>query len=144
MASDHIPTGMRREVEERANGVCEYCHLSQEGQEARFHIDHVIPRSAGGETKIENLALSCVSCSLRKAARLTWPDPDTGDKVTLYNPRTMKWDEHFVWRGSVLVGSTSIGRATISALNMNRPFILAIRDEEAAWGRHEPKSHGLL
>ena len=30
------------------------------------------------------------------------------------------------------------GRATVAALAMNRPLILAIRQEEAARGRHPP------
>ena len=37
-----------------------------------------------------------------------------------------------------LVGLTSTGRATIAALHMNRPLILAIRQEEAVRGRHPP------
>ena len=32
----------------RARDRCEYCQLSQLGREATFHIDHVVPRSAGG------------------------------------------------------------------------------------------------
>jgi 5-methylcytosine-specific restriction endonuclease McrA len=73
-----IPTFLRRLVIRRADGRCEYCHLSQAGQEATFHIDHIIPVSAGGKTVAENLALACVSCSLRKSARLFAIDPQTG------------------------------------------------------------------
>ena len=60
---------LRREVIRRAGNRCEYCRLSQAGQEAAFHIDHIHPVAEGGETVLENLALACVSCSLRKAAR---------------------------------------------------------------------------
>ncbi|HVX85553.1 MAG TPA: HNH endonuclease signature motif containing protein [Phycisphaerae bacterium] len=61
---------MRAEVIARAGGRCEYCGLApQIGQEAVFHIDHVVPRAAGGETTLGNLALACVSCSLHKAAK---------------------------------------------------------------------------
>ena len=63
-----IPVHLYRLVVQRALGRCEYCGLSQEGQEAHFHIDHVVPVVHGGETVEENLALACVSCSLRKAA----------------------------------------------------------------------------
>ncbi|MDZ7343595.1 MAG: HNH endonuclease, partial [candidate division KSB1 bacterium] len=83
----HIPPRLRRLVIERAASRCEYCGLSQEGQEATFHIDHIIPISLSGETVAENLALACVSCSLRKAARQTSIDPQTGQEVPLYNPR---------------------------------------------------------
>jgi len=134
----HIPARLRRLVIQRAAGCCEYCGLSQEGQEATFHIDHVIPLAAGGETVAENLALACVSCSLRKAARQTAIDPQSGEEVTLYNPRRDTWHEHFQWDGVYLVGLTATGRATVEALNMNRVLILAIRREEAAMGRHPP------
>jgi len=60
----YLPAELRRLVIQRAAGRCEYCGLSQEGQEATFHIDHVIPVAVGGQTVAENLALACVSCSL--------------------------------------------------------------------------------
>jgi 5-methylcytosine-specific restriction endonuclease McrA len=82
----HVPARLRRLVIQRAGGRCEYCGLSQEGQEATFHIDHVIPVADGGETVTENLALACVSCSLRKAARQTAVDPQSDKEVALYNP----------------------------------------------------------
>lgn len=57
-----ISSSLRSQVEQRAGQRCEYCGLSQAGQAATFHIDHVMPRAAGGQTVIENLALACVSC----------------------------------------------------------------------------------
>jgi 5-methylcytosine-specific restriction endonuclease McrA len=69
-----IPALLRRLVIRRAAERCEYCKLSQAGQEATFHIDHVIPIAAGGLTIAENLALACVSCLLRKGARTTVND----------------------------------------------------------------------
>lgn len=134
----YIAAELRQFVIQRAAGRCEYCGLSQEGQEATFHIDHVIPKAAGGETVAENLALACVSCSLRKAARRTAIDPQISEEVALYNPRCDNWHEHFWWEGVYIVGLTPTGRATIASLNMNRPLILAIRREEAVLGRHPP------
>jgi HNH endonuclease len=135
-----LPTELRRLVVQRAVGRCEYCQLSQAGQEATFHLDHVIPVAAGGQTVAENLALACVSCSLRKAARQTALDPHSGEEVALYNPRHDTWHEHFQWEGVSLVGLTPPGRATIAALAMNRVLILAIREEEAVLGRHPPRA----
>jgi hypothetical protein len=43
-----VAGNLRRIVAERARQRCEYCGLSQVGQEAAFHIDHVLPVSAGG------------------------------------------------------------------------------------------------
>ena len=60
-----VSAALRDEVALRAGDRCEYCRLSQVGQETTFHIDHVVPRAAGGPTTAENLALACVSCSLR-------------------------------------------------------------------------------
>jgi hypothetical protein len=133
-----ISPGLHAEVALRAGNRCEYCRLSQLGQEAAFHIDHVIPRAAGGPTAADNLALACVSCSLRKWAKQTATDPESGEEVPLFNPRTQVWAEHFRWAGERIVPLTPTGRATVAALALNRPLILAIRQEEAARGRHPP------
>jgi hypothetical protein len=132
----HIPARLRRTVEIRAVGRCEYCRLAQEGQEATFHIDHIIPKIKGGSTTVDNLALACVSCSLRKKARRSGVDPKSRRKVALYHPRRQKWREHFRWVGVRVIGLTSTGRATVAALRMNRLLILAIRLEELERGRH--------
>src|SRR4051794_6375275 len=133
-----VAAWLRRLVVDRADGRCEYCGLSQEGQEATFHIDHIVPRIAGGPTRAENLALACVSCSLRKEARRSAPDPQTGRRVAFFHPRRQRWDNHFRWCGVTVIGLTPTGRATVAALQMNRPLILAIRQEEAVRGRHPP------
>ena len=94
-----VPAHLRRQVIQRAGNRCEYCGLAQAGQEAIFHIDHVKPREAGGKTILQNLALACVSCSLRKGARQTAVDPETGADVPLFNPRLQPWRIHFRWQG---------------------------------------------
>jgi hypothetical protein len=127
---------MRRFVAQRAHGRCEYCVLSQDGQEATFHIDHVTPVAHGGQTVPENLALACVSCSLHKAARQVAIDPESGTDAPIYDPRGDDWQEHFRWEGVKLLGLTPTGRATIEALHMNRLLILAIRYEETLLCRH--------
>lgn len=132
----YIPSALRKLIIRRAENHCEYCHLSQAGQEATFHIDHVIPINSGGETTVENLALACVSCSLRKGAKEIATDPETKRTVKLFNPRNEKWNEHFTWIGIRIVGLTPKGRATIEELSLNRSLILAIREEETLLGRH--------
>jgi hypothetical protein len=131
-----IPVRLRRLVRNRAGDWCEYCGLSQEGQEAAFHIDHIVPRTAGGGTRMDNLALACVSCSLHKEARRSASDPLTGRMVPLFHPRRQSWAAHFRWEGTHVLGLTPTGRATVAALKMNRPLILAIREEERVRGRH--------
>lgn len=131
-----IPDALRRFVVHRAKERCEYCGLSQIGQEAQFHIDHIVPTSADGETKDENLALACVSCSLRKGGRQWLADPLSGAKVPVFHLRQQEWAAHFQWNETILRGKTDIGRAMVEALQMNRPVIVAIRQEEAYRGRH--------
>lgn len=139
--SEYIPAALARATVERADNRCEYCGLSQLGQEATFHVDHVRPVAEGGATALNNLALACVSCSLRKGARLTANDPETQQPAPLFNPRTDNWTDHFEWDEYTVTGLTPTGRATVAALAMNRPLILSIREEEAERDRHPPPSH---
>ena len=132
----YIPVTLRRVVIQRADNHCEYCGLAQVSQIATFHIDHVVPVAAGGQTSESNLALACVSCSLRKAARLTVFDPETGLEAPFFNPRTDRWSDHFQWEGTFAVGISAVGRAAVEVLALNRPAVLLIREEEAQRGRH--------
>lgn len=102
-------------------------------------MDHIHPVIEGGGNELGNLALACVSCSLRKAARHHAPDPLTGRSAALFHPRRQEWDEHFAWKGDRMRGLTPTGRATIELLKMNRHLILEIRKEERIHGRHPPK-----
>ena len=133
-----MTASLRRWVIQRANNRCEYCGISQIGQVATFHIDHVIPVVAGGETTAENLALACVSCSLRKGARQKIEDAETGEVVYIFNPRQQRWNAHFAWNGVEAIGLTATGRATVQALDLNRSTMLTIRAEEELRGRHPP------
>ncbi len=131
MSSERIPVSLQRRVRIRATERCEYCRIAQANQEATFHIDHIVPRVTGGETTIDNLALACVSCSLRKGARTSAVDPDTGETVGIYNPRLHSWSEHLLVNASCEIeGRTSIGRATVIVLRLNRSLAVAIRREE--------------
>jgi len=95
-----------------------------------------MPQAAGGATSLENLALACVSCSLRKGARTTAIDPSTGDAAQLFHPRLHAWSDHFIADGSgEILGLTAIGRATIASLSMNRVLAVAICHEERTRAR---------
>jgi len=133
-----VSAKLHRQVIQRARNRCEYCGLSQAGQEAAFHIDHIVPVTDGGETTLQNLALACVSCSLRKGARRFAIDPETGREAGLFHPRHDEWQRHFRWDGVRVVGLTETGRATIAGLQLNRPLALAIRQEESHRDRHPP------
>jgi HNH endonuclease len=125
---DGTPLSFQRRVRLRVGNCCEYCGIPQAGQEASFHVDHVLPRRDGGPTTLENLALACVSCSLRKGARTEARDPLSGDLVGMFNPRTQGWADHFAVASDFsILGATATGRASSALLQMNRPVALEIR-----------------
>lgn len=131
MTAERVPGTLQRRVRHRAGERCEYRRLAQAMQEATFHVDHIEPRSAGGPTTFENLALACVSCSLRKGARVLALDPATGEETRVFNPRSDKWNTHFeVTPANEIVGLTIVGRATVELLQLNRMIAVAIRGEE--------------
>jgi HNH endonuclease len=137
MTSDYIPQALDRAVRERAGDRCEYCRLAQAGQEATFHVDHVHPRRLGGATTIENLALACVSCSLRKGGAIEAVDPETDQTTSLFNPRSQSWSDHFASHDDGrIVARTASGRATEARLRFNRVVAVAIRREEMLRGRY--------
>ena len=50
-----------RAVEARAKQRCEYCRMHQALQGATFHVEHILPTSAGGSDELSNLAWACPS-----------------------------------------------------------------------------------
>lgn len=128
---------VRAAVVARAVGRCEYCHLPTRGQVATFPIDHVLPRSSGGETVLDNLALACPHCNAHKWAHTAGIDPLSGASAPLFDPRRQFWPEHFQWSRTelgVLEGETSCGRATIAQLQINDLDMTAIRQLLAILG----------
>jgi hypothetical protein len=121
---------LRAAVVARAGNACEYCHLPAQGQVGRFPIDHVVPRSSAGLTEFANLALACPNCNARKWAHTTGIDPFSGETLSLFNPRTQVWSDHFEWSSAnpfAVQGKTPCGRATIARLQMNHPDLMAVR-----------------
>jgi hypothetical protein len=62
-------------------------------------------------------------------------DPDSGNLVPLFNPRTDSWNAHFTLDELTIAGLTDIGRATAALLNMNDPERIQVRAEIAALGQ---------
>lgn len=124
----------------RAGGRCEYCRMSQSLQGATFHVEHVVPQSAGGADSADNLALACPACNLSKSNRTTAVDPDTSQEVPLFHPRSHTWADHFGWDGVKLLGRTPTGRATVQAFGLNFPRRQLIRMAEGNFGLFPPDS----
>jgi hypothetical protein len=111
----------RQLVRERAGHCCEYCRMPERHSALRFHIDHILPRQHGGTDAVENLALACPECNLRKGPNLTGMDPDTGIVTRLFHPRTDRWEQHFVRDGATISGLTPVGRTTAWLFEINSP-----------------------
>lgn len=121
---------IRKLVRERAGGACEYCRLPQEAVPfATFHIEHIVAKQHHGADGPSNLALACHHCNRHKGPNLTGIDAETAQIVRFFHPRRDCWDEHFELRGSLIVGLTPMGRATVDVLAMNEPEWLRLRAE---------------
>ena len=116
-----IGNPLRRSVASRANERCEYCHYPEQFSPSSFQVEHIVPRSAGGLTELNNLALACSHCNAHKATRENGTDPLTGTDVRLFNPRIDDWAVHFLLNRETgeIEGQTSIGRTTVEVLLMN-------------------------
>jgi hypothetical protein len=51
----------RRAIFAAHGGACHYC-----GSNDATHIDHIVPRAAGGTDDLGNLIAACLTCNLRK------------------------------------------------------------------------------
>ena len=124
-----IPAALRQRVAESARFRCGYCLTSQRVIGPLLEIDHIVPQARDGTHHEDNLFLACPMCNSHKADRIEAVDPESAATVPLFNPRTEQWDDHFEWTegGTVIRGKTPKGRATVAALNMNHPDIVAAR-----------------
>ena len=140
MAETHVPAELSRMTRDRANGICEYCRSQERFSPQRFSVEHIKPQSAGGASTPANLALSCQGCNGHKYTKQQAPDPVTRRIVPLFHPRRQRWSDHFAWGadGSLIVGVTSVGRATVEALRMNRIELVNLREVLYAAQQHPP------
>ena len=136
MSRINIPASLRRLVVERAKGQCEYCLIHQDDSPFTHHVDHLIALKHGGKTEENNLALACLDCNRRKGSDLSAIDPADDSVVTLFNPRTQIWREHFAFDGVRIAGQTPIGRATVNLLRLNDPARLLQRQALLEAKRH--------
>ncbi|WP_414543667.1 HNH endonuclease [Nostoc sp. CCY0012] len=60
-----VPPVNRREVLKRDNHTCQYC-----GSTKHLTLDHVIPRSKGGQHTWDNVVTACSKCNSVKSDRL--------------------------------------------------------------------------
>ena len=107
---------LRQFIRDRASHRCEYCRMLQEAEPFfTYHIEHIVARQHGGGDDSGNLAFACYHCNVHEGPNLSGLDPESG----ALHPRQDQWDEHFERNGVIIVGHTTIGRATVGLLKMN-------------------------
>lgn len=74
----------RMGVFRRDNWQCQYC--GKRGNKKNLTIDHVIPRSKGGENTYENTVASCVKCNSFKGSKSLEELARDGDMRLLRKP----------------------------------------------------------
>jgi len=116
-------------VAERAENRCEYCRAPEQVFNFSFEVEHILPRSAGGSSEADNVALACESCNLHKASTVEAWDEVEERSVPLFHPRQDRWEVHFRYDSvsAQIVALTATGRVTITCLKMNSNFQLRAR-----------------
>jgi len=82
--AQHVPFS-RKNIYKRDNYTCQYCGKKFRPED--LTIDHVIPKSKGGETTWENCVLACLWCNMKKGNRTL---KEAGMKL-LRKPEKPKW-----------------------------------------------------
>jgi 5-methylcytosine-specific restriction endonuclease McrA len=71
MSYDRLPRQTvkfnRRNIFARDNNQCQFC--AKKFPTSELSLDHVVPRSQGGQTTWENIVCACVGCNVRKGGR---------------------------------------------------------------------------
>lgn len=114
--------------------------MHQALQGATFHVEHVVPRSAGGPDSVDNLAWACPSCNLHKADRVNVRVDDLGDAIPLFHPRLDRWEDHFEWNDYTIVPKTEVGQVTIATLKLNHERRIKIRQAEQLFELFPPRA----
>jgi 5-methylcytosine-specific restriction endonuclease McrA len=57
----------RRNIFARDNNQCQYC--GKRFPTTELSLDHVLPRSQGGQSTWENIVCACLTCNVRKGGR---------------------------------------------------------------------------
>ena len=117
--SSEVSIGLRKLIIERAKNRCEYCLLPQFVSLHKHEPDHIVPLQHGGQTAVNNLTLSCMRCNRYKGPNVGSFDPNTGNLVPFFNPRTQDWENHFELDGAIIQPRTAEARVTVKIFRMN-------------------------
>ncbi len=80
-------------------------------------------------------------CNRYKGSQTTATDPISGVSTILFNPRNQVWKEHFQWSmdGTLIIGISATGRATVVALQLNNEVAVEVRRNWVLAGWHPPE-----
>jgi hypothetical protein len=104
---------LRREIYNRDNYTCQYCHEDLKDKRRAMCLDHVIPHSTGGTNSKKNLITACKRCNSKKGdkdpskAKMPWPE-GFGEK-----------SGEFMYKDALLTGGQGTvngGSATVNGL----------------------------
>lgn len=135
--TSYVPVDLRRWVESRARGACEYCLIDESNTFLGCQVDHVISEKHGGETVSENLCIACTVCNRAKGSDIA-SLIGNGTLVRLFNPRVDRWSDHFRLEEDTIVPLTQIGEVTATLLNFNDLERILERAELISKGRYPP------
>jgi hypothetical protein len=136
MSVTYIAADLRRLVVARAEGICEYCLISEEDTFYGCEADHIISEKHAGATDVDNLAYACVFCNQAKGSDVGSIHWETNTFVRFFNPRTDAWADHFQIVGSRVEGLTPVGVVTAQILGFNSSERVLERKTLEGMGRY--------
>jgi HNH endonuclease len=142
MPESRLAQQRRQLIQQRANNCCEYCLSQAKFSPDPFSIEHIVPKSKGGTSDLDNLAVACQGCNNFKYNHTEAIDPIGGKPVPLYHPRQNNWADHFTWTddSTQMLGLSPTGRATIDRLQLNREGVVNLRRALHSIHKHPPHS----
>lgn len=142
MGSTYIKKATKEKILKASSGKCEYCKSPNNYTSELFTIDHIIPVSKGGSNDFDNLAYCCSGCNTFKSDITSFLEENEQEWISLFNPRTQKWKEHFAWSEDYkeIIGLTPSGRVTVELLRLNRSSVKNLREVLVVVGKHPPKT----
>ncbi|MCY2994316.1 MAG: HNH endonuclease signature motif containing protein [Planctomycetota bacterium] len=141
--SSYVSAGLRREVQRRARGICEYCLIHERDTYLGCQVDHVVSERHGGATESGNLAYACTCCNCAKGTDVG-SIAASGDFARFFNPRVDRWADHFKLRGVFIDPQTPIGEVTARILGLNEPERIMERQLLLRLGRYPSPSAARL
>lgn len=131
----------KSKIRRLAKNRCGFCLSHQDYVWDILEIDHIFPLAKGGKDSEENLWLICATCNGAKYNKTEGFDQITGQNAPLFNPRLQNWHEHFEWSkdATEIIGKTPIGRATVTALDLNKERFIKVRKNWVSANWHPPK-----